>query len=250
MRTTLTTLAVVAALSLGGCAEAPSETPPKAPPPADAGETPRRVVYLCERAQSMTVTFTGATASLLADGLTARLAAQPAGSGMRYLGDGHELRGKGADITWVNPTGIVRQCRDQAAAMRQPQIQPPRMTLAGTSWTLIHFQSSDDSIGKIVPPRPERYTLRFAADGGLALQLDCNRARGRWEATPSSASGGALKLTGGAMTRAMCGPGAMDSRIARDLAFVRSYTFAGGRLSLALEADAGFYVWAPAGGRP
>lgn len=242
MRRTAVTLGVAAALWLGGCADAP----PKEPPSGATSEPPRRVVYLCERAQSMAVTFAGGGATLVANDQSARLIAQPVASGIHYLGDGHELRGKGPEITWINPTGTIRQCRDQAVAMRQPQIQEPRRSLAGTSWSLVHFQSSDDSIGKIVPPRLERYSLQFAADGTLSLQLDCNRARGRWEATPSSGSGGPLKITGGAMTRAMCGPGALDTRIARDLAFVRSYTIAGGRLSLALEADAGFYVWAQA----
>jgi len=45
----------------------------------------------------------------------------------------------------------------------------------------------------------------------------------------------------------MCGPGAIDSRLARDLGYVRSYTLLpDGRLSLALQADAGIYLWAPA----
>ncbi len=45
------------------------------------------------------------------------------------------------------------------------------------------------------------------------------------------------------MTRAMCGPGAIDTRLARDMGWVRSFTIADGRLNLALEADAGIYVW-------
>jgi hypothetical protein len=45
------------------------------------------------------------------------------------------------------------------------------------------------------------------------------------------------------MTRAMCGAGAMDTRLAQDMTKVRSFTLADGRLNLALEADAGIYVW-------
>lgn len=55
--------------------------------------------------------------------------------------------------------------------------------------------------------------------------------------------GGSIKLTSGLMTRAMCPRGAMDTQIARDLTRVRSYIFDGGRLSLALEADGGIYLW-------
>ena len=45
------------------------------------------------------------------------------------------------------------------------------------------------------------------------------------------------------MTRAMCQPGAMDSTIARDMGYIRSYTIRGTTLSLALQADAGIYTW-------
>ncbi len=123
--------------------------------------------------------------------------------------------------------------------------QEAQRGLAGTSWTLVHFQSSDAAIGTVTPPNLERYTLKFVADGTLALQLDCNRAMGRWEVQPSSPVSGSLSIAGGAMTRAMCGPGALDAQIARDLSRVRSYTFAGNKLSLALEADAGTYLWTP-----
>jgi len=122
----------------------------------------------------------------------------------------------------------------------------PSGGLAGTAWRLIHFGASDDAIGTVVPPRIERYTLRFSPDGALAAQLDCNRAMGRWQAAPSSTSGGSLKISAAAMTRAFCGQGALDTRIAADFERVRSYTIAGGNLSLALEADAGIYLWAPA----
>jgi heat shock protein HslJ len=119
-------------------------------------------------------------------------------------------------------------------------------SLAGSKWKLVRFQSMDDAIGTVVPPHAERYTIEFAPDGGLALQLDCNRGMGRWEASPASAADGTLTITGGAMTRAMCGPGALDTQIARDLAYVTHYKFVDGQLSLSLKADSGIYLWAPA----
>lgn len=130
--------------------------------------------------------------------------------------------------------------------MQQPQVQPQAPALAGTTWTLVAFESSDDAIGRTVPPQPERYRMSFLADGNLALQLDCNRARGRWEITAPSSTGGSLALQGGAMTRAMCQPGAWDTRIARDLSHIRSFTLRDGKLFLALEADGGIYEFSPA----
>jgi heat shock protein HslJ len=85
--------------------------------------------------------------------------------------------------------------------------------------------------------------LEFMPDGSAALQLDCNRARSMWKAEPSSPTGGGLTMGPGPMTRAACQPGAMDSQIARDLTNIRSYTFRGEFLGLALYADAGIYLW-------
>jgi heat shock protein HslJ len=217
------------------------------PPPVAIGATgtAHRVTFLCEHGQNIVVTFQGNGAMLERDGASVRLSAQPVASGIHYAGAGHDLRGKGHEATWTDPSGVARDCRDQEWAMKQPQIQEPAVQLAGSAWRLVHFQSSDDAIGTVIPPRVERYTLNFGADGALALRLDCNRGMAQWSAEPSSRNGGALTIKAGAMTRAMCGADAIDTRLARDLAFVRSYTLAGGRLHLALQADAGSYVWEP-----
>lgn len=197
-------------------------------------EAPRRATFVCDGGASFAVLFTDKAATMEANGQHYRLTQQMAGSGIHYAGSGQDLRGKGWDMTWTDAAG-TRQCRDQSAQMR---------TLVGTGWRLIHFQSSDNAVGTRTPPNANRYTLQFDANGNLALQLDCNRAMGKWMATPSM-TGGTLTLTGGAMTRAFCGPGALDSQIARDLTRIRSYTYAGVNLSLALEADGGTYLWAP-----
>jgi heat shock protein HslJ len=122
---------------------------------------------------------------------------------------------------------------------------PAAQVLAGTTWRLVRFQSSDDAIGAVVPPRVERYTLAFGNEGVLALGLDCNRGTARWEVTSTSRRGGGLDIKPGPMTRAWCGKDAIDARLARDLADVRSFTLVDGQLSLALKADGGLYVWAP-----
>jgi para-nitrobenzyl esterase len=128
---------------------------------------------------------------------------------------------------------------EPGAAAKAPSPEP-LASLAGTTWKLVQFEAPDKVV---TPPNLDRYTITFAADGALALQLDCNRANGRWTL---GAGGGALALSGGAMTRAMCGPGALDTQIAGDLGRVRSYAVTGGRLRLVLEGDAGSYLWEPA----
>lgn len=234
-------LSVVFAV-LAGCA---AQTQPPAPAP-----TERTVTFLCERGVTMSVSFQGDSA-LLSDGTrTLRLAGQTVASGIHYRGEGHDLRGKGPELVWTDPAGQAQTCRDEEWAMQQPQIQEPLASLEGTSWRLVHFQSSDDAIGIVIPPRVERYSMTFGADGTLAMQLDCNRASSRWQATPSSPRGGSLELSPGMMTKAYCGDGAMDSRFAMDLTRIRTFTLAGGKLNLALEADAGIYVWEPAPASP
>jgi heat shock protein HslJ len=231
-------LIATATICLTGCMTLPDRD-------GGAAATVKEEKFVCDRSDSVRVGFAKDEAVLNSAGMTATLRQQPAGSGFLYSGEGHEIRGKGPELTWRKPDGQIRGCREEKWAMSQPQIQPPGppTTLAGTKWQLVHFQSSDDSIGTRVPPAVERYSLEFLADGKAALQLDCNRARSMWKAEPSSPTGGSLSLGMAPMTRAMCQPGALDTQIASDLTRIRSYTFRGEFLGLALEADAGIYLW-------
>jgi len=58
---------------------------------------------------------------------------------------------------------------------------PPAATssLAGTSWQLVKFQGGDDTT--LTPDDRTKYTIEFAADGGVSVRLDCNRGRGTWK---------------------------------------------------------------------
>jgi heat shock protein HslJ len=113
--------------------------------------------------------------------------------------------------------------------------------LADTRWQLVQLQSLE--LGTLKPEDPTRYVMDLTAGGQLAMQLDCNRAVGRWEARPTGATGGSISFGAAAMTRAACPPGSMDTRIAGDLDRVRTYTLDGDRLNLALEANGGVYSW-------
>ncbi|MDT1878174.1 META domain-containing protein, partial [Acinetobacter baumannii] len=54
---------------------------------------------------------------------------------------------------------------------------------------------------------------------------------------------GVISFGNVAMTRMMCPEGSLDTRIARDMGNVRSYTLQGRTLSMSLMADGGIYVW-------
>ena len=111
-------------------------------------------------------------------------------------------------------------------------------------WSVDAFKAA--GANPVVPPRVERYTADFKSDDTLALGLDCNRATARWQVVPSGR--GTLSVLPGAMTRAFCGDGALDTRIAQDLEKIRSFKVEDGRLFLTLEAGAGTYVWRSASG--
>jgi heat shock protein HslJ len=136
-----------------------------------------------------------------------------------------------------------------AACTTAPAASPPKArpaaadsSLAGSRWRLEQFQSSDDATGVLKPAAGAVYEIEFGTDGALSMKLDCNRAAGRWSAQPSGPGRGTLSLSAGAMTRAMCPPGSLDTRIAGDAEHVRSY-IVGDRLSLSLMADGGVYTW-------
>lgn len=203
--------------------------------------TQEPLTFICDRSDSFSVVFAGDMAILTSDQGEVRMSGQPVASGFSYAAGGQAIRGKGPELTWTKADGTTRTCREEQWAMSQPQIQPLVPPITATKWTLVGFQSSDDAIGTIVPPQPERYTVSFEEGGRFAAQLDCNRAMGTWQVTSQSPTGGSLEINGGAMTRAMCGPGAMDTRIAADFSRIRTYTLRDGKLYLALEADAGIY---------
>jgi heat shock protein HslJ len=118
--------------------------------------------------------------------------------------------------------------------------------LAGTQWELVAIQSMDDAQGTTRIASPQRFIVSFAADGSAAFRLGCNRGTAPWRAVPSrEGTSGTLAFGPVAATRALCSPPSLDQRVARDLAYVRSYLFKDGKLFMSLMADGGTYEWRP-----
>jgi heat shock protein HslJ len=123
--------------------------------------------------------------------------------------------------------------------------------LAGTQWRLVEFQSMDDRQGITRPSDGTLYTMWLHGDGTVTMQLNCNRATGKWSSRPGSdAAGGRFEFGPLAATRALCPPPSMDESIVAQSAYVRSYLLKDGRLYLGLMADGGTYVWARDGATP
>jgi heat shock protein HslJ len=131
-----------------------------------------------------------------------------------------------------------------AACAVPPATSPPR--LGGSTWALHAIQSMDDRQGITRVDDPAQFTLHFGEDGRASMRLDCNRATASWRSTPAAdGRTGALEFGPIAGTRALCPPPRLDERVVRDLAFVRGYRFADGKLFLTLMADGGIYEWRP-----
>lgn len=123
-----------------------------------------------------------------------------------------------------------------------PQASTSGPSLVGT-WQLSALQSSDDALGTVHPDDPAKYEMKLTADGRAVFRLGCNRASGHW----SSAAAGRITFSTMAMTRAMCPAPSLDTRIARELGFVRSYVLSGDRLTLVMMADGGTEAWVRTG---
>jgi heat shock protein HslJ len=111
--------------------------------------------------------------------------------------------------------------------------------LAGTSWRLVRFQSSDDTT--LTPDDRAKYTIEFGASGQLIARVDCNRGRGTWRSSgPNQVAFGSL-----ALTRAKCPAGSLHDQIVKQWGNIRSYVIREGHLFLALMADGGTYEFEP-----
>jgi heat shock protein HslJ len=128
------------------------------------------------------------------------------------------------------------------AANSQTRAPTGAADLKGTSWQLVKFQGGDDKT--IKPDDGSKYTITFGNDGRVSARIDCNRGSGTWKSSgPNQLQFGPLGLT-----RAMCPPGSLHDRIARDWSAVRSYVIRDGHLFLSLMADGGIYEFEPIGG--
>lgn len=138
---------------------------------------------------------------------------------------------------------LAAACGPHLAAAQTPT-DPEALpeVLAGTTWRLVEFRSSDDGIGVQRPTDASRYTMSLDESGMVSMRLDCNWARGTWTATVTGASFGFGELR---VTRALCQQPSLDEQIARHAEFVSSFFLRDGLLFLNLVADGGTYVWEP-----
>ena len=85
-------------------------------------------------------------------------------------------------------------------------------TLSGVVW---QWQETRSNTGEITlrPDDPTPYTVAFLPEGTLAIQADCNHARGIYTVTASQ-----LDLQIGGVTRVGCPPGSLMDPFLAELA--------------------------------
>jgi heat shock protein HslJ len=93
---------------------------------------------------------------------------------------------------------------------------------------------------KVIPPAPERYTIRLTAEGRLQARFDCNSGGGAYQASAGRLSFGPMMST-----RIACPPDSLDRVFMQGLAEVESFFVEGGLLQLGLKADSGTMNFRP-----
>ena len=123
------------------------------------------------------------------------------------------MRSTRADSLWLAALLLLSAC----STGMQTSLRDAMTDLGGTSRQLVKFEGND---GKTLTPDDRaKYTITFGTDGRVSARIDCNRGSGAWK------SSGLNQLEFGplALTRAMCPPGSLHDRIAKDWQLVRSY---------------------------
>lgn len=116
----------------------------------------------------------------------------------------------------------------------------PGPALTGVLWQWQGIAANDGEM-TLEPDHPENYSVTFLADGKLAIQADCNRARGVYTVTEPS-----IDLQIGGVTRMLCPSGSLMQRFLDDLDRASSYSIDQGTLSLALPEADGMMVFTSA----
>ena len=108
----------------------------------------------------------------------------------------------------------------------------PAGDLVGHPWNWVATQTPEELLA---PADPSLYTVQFFADSSTALRADCNRGR----STFSTTADGGLTIPPGALTRAMCPPGSLDTKYLSQLANTAHWFLRGDTLYIDLRMDSG-----------
>jgi heat shock protein HslJ len=111
-------------------------------------------------------------------------------------------------------------------------VAPVTAELVGMVWQWGQTLYNDDT--RVVPPRPESYTVQFGANGTVNVRADCNRKGGGYALDGKSI---AIEITHSTM--AACPDGSLEDRFVRDLTSGAVWFMKDGDLYIDLKYDSG-----------
>ncbi|HEX5690455.1 MAG TPA: META domain-containing protein, partial [Roseiflexaceae bacterium] len=117
--------------------------------------------------------------------------------------------------------------------------QPPTNTLVGTSWQWVKLT---DPTQMVEIQDRSNYTLTFADATNLSIKADCNQVQAAYKAGDD----GALSITLGPSTLALCPPNSRSDQFTKLLAGAAHYFIKDGNLFIDLMADGGTLEFEPA----
>lgn len=117
---------------------------------------------------------------------------------------------------------------------------PAGETLTGVTW---QWMKTVTPVEEIVAADPTRYTIVFNEDGTANIKADCNTGL----AVYTAAADGAITITPGAMTLALCPEDSQATQFMSGLSAAAIYFFVDGNLHIDQFASAGTMQFAPAG---
>jgi heat shock protein HslJ len=135
--------------------------------------------------------------------------------------------GRGTAIAGLLICAAIGGARGESGAA--PALPPE---IIGVTWEWLGLQTPKDAINVA---DPSSYTITFAADGSLALQVDCNRGVGSYSVTKDNQ----LKIAPIGTTMMMCAEGSLDGDFTTNLERVTSFFQLEGDLLLEQPFDSG-----------
>jgi heat shock protein HslJ len=164
------------------------------------------------------VQMLGQVASYKIEGNTLFLALNSGGNMTFTTGGAQPASGTGSNTGAAQPTAPATGSNKD------------RLTSGVWKWQ----QSADNSGKTWASPIPANYTVQFAPVGAVAVQIDCNKSNGTYQADESN-----LTITLGPTTMMACPPPTLDTVFSQQLSEVSSYFFDGPDLIMVWKMDAG-----------
>lgn len=161
---------------------------------------------------------------------------QPAEEGVRYRGRNEmfDEDGPKATVTWGYGAEPMICQQDEKAILSDTSA-----ILTSSTWQWVSFQSPVEEFNIV---DPERYTIKFLADGSLTVRADCNRAQGHY----SESGAGRISIDIMGMTRAACPPTSYGDDFVQNLEHVANYFLRDGDLYMDMKVDGGTFHLQPA----